>query len=246
MLDIQTPFIGKTYLVIGVIFSAMLLGPFTSRKIASVLPGRKKQQTSSELNTSSSVVKQAMLATAIYLFTMFLMVLVVMVSIFMFYLVAKDVTLGETVTKTFETLNKYLWMDGQLTFAYIPILFSSIVLLIVFMSYAWSNSDFVSNIEFASVNNGFMTSKKKSDKVLNQNMSRYDWFRKHYILLIFIASLFIYTIIFVPLWNMDKVLYVKCVTLILMILVSSMAALRKWWVMFIVYTLIAIGYVSSS
>jgi hypothetical protein len=241
MLDIQTPFIGKTYLVIGVIFSAMLLGPFTSRKIASALPGRNKQQTSSELDTASNIAKQAMLSTAIYLFTMFLMVVVVMVSIFMFYLVAKDVTLGETFTKTFETLNKYLWMDGQLTFAYIPIILSSIVLLIVFMSYAWSNSDFVSNIEFASVNNGFMTSKKKS----NQNISRYDWFRKHYILLIFIASLFIYTIIFVPLWNMDKVLYVKCMTLILMILVSSMATLRKWWVMFIVYTLIAIGYVSS-
>lgn len=241
MLDIQTPVIGKTYLVIGVIFSAMLLGPFTSRKISSVIPRRKKQQSTLDINTPNDVVKQAMLSTAIYLLTLFIMVLVVMTSIFMFYLVAKDVTLGETFTKTLETLNKYLWMDGQLLFAYSPVVAASIVLLFVVMSYAWSNSDFVSNIEFANVNNGFMTNKKKN----NENISKTDWFRKHYVLLIFIASLFIYTIIFVPLWDIDKALYLKCVMLILMILVSSMATLRIWWGIFIVYFLVAIGYISS-
>lgn len=241
MFDIQTPFIGKTYLVIGLIFSAMLLGPFTSRKIASILPGRKKQQESSVLNTPKTIVKQALLSTAIYFSTLFAMIIAVMMAIFMFYLVSKDVTLGDTFAKTFETLNKYLWMNGQLMFAYVPFIVSSIVLLLVVISYAWSNDDFVSNVEFASVSNGFMVNKKKTD----QNISKYDLFRKHYILLIFIVSLFIFTILYVPLWNIDKVIYVKCVTLVLMILVSSMATLRKWWILFIVYTLIAIGYISS-
>lgn len=241
MLDIQTPLIGKTYLVIGIIFSAMLMGPFTSRKIASVLPRRKKQQ--GELSDRNTIVKQAALSTAIYFITVIAMIFVVMTGVFMFYLVAKDVTLTETLTKTFETFNKYFWMNGQLTFAYTPIILSSIVLLFVVLTYAWNNSDFVDNIAFAKVNNNFMANKKRNEA--NQNMSQYDWFRKHYTLLIFIASLFIYTIIFVPIWNTDKGLYIKCVGLILLILISGMATLRKWWLMFIVYLIIAVGYATS-
>lgn len=241
MLEIQTPLIGKTYLVISIIVSAMLLGPFTSRKIASVLPGRKKKQ--GDIMDTHTVMKQAALSTAIYLLAIIAVIIAVMVGVFMFYLVAKDVTLSETFYKTLETFNTYFWMNGQLTFAYSPIILSSIVLLFVVLSYAWGNSDFVDNIAFAKVNNDFMINKKKDQA--NQNITQTYWFRKHYMLLIFIASLFIYTIIFVPIWSTDKALYVKCVSLLLLILISSMAALHKWWLMFIVYLFIAVGYVTS-
>lgn len=244
LLDIQPDIIGKTYLVVGIIFSAMLLGPFASRKFASILPKNKKKQTSTSLTEAPTIIRQAVISTAIYYVTILLMVVIIIICIFMFYLVAKDVTLGDTFTKTLETLNKYFWMNGSLLFAYSPVVLSSLVLLTVFASYVMTNQDFLTNIEFASVTNDFSVVKKKNVSK-KQDLTTIEWFRKYYILLIFIATLFIYTIIFVPLWNINKVLYMKCTLLILMILIGSMATLHKWWMMFASYALIIAGYFLS-
>lgn len=243
-LDIQPALLGKTYLVVGIIFSAMLLGPFASRKFASILPKNKKKQTPTSLTEAPTAIRQVLISTAVYFITVILIVLIIIVGIFMFYLVAKDVTLGDTFSKTLETLNKYFWMNGNLAFAYIPVVLSSVVLFTVFVTYVMTNQEFLTNIEFAGVTNDFLITKKKNVGK-NKNLTTNEWFRKYYILLIFIATLFIYTIIFVPLWNIDKVLYIKCTLLILMILIGSMATLRKWWMMFATYVFIVAGYFLS-
>jgi len=245
MLDIQDTIIGRTYFIIGIFFSALMLGPFIIRKINSVLPKRRKQpKQGGELNNPKALIKHAMLNTLVYIVTICVMLILVLTSVFMYYLVAKDVTLGETFTKSIETFNKYLWMNGNMIFAYSPVILASVVLFIVISVYAMTNEDFVSNIEFAQIDSNFMANKKKRN-ISNKKMIGIDWFRKHYILLIFIASLFIYTIIFVPIWNVDKALYVRSIGLLLLILISSVASLTRWWVMFIVYALIIVGSFTS-
>lgn len=245
MTDIQTSVIGKTYLVIGVIYSAMLLGPFAMRKIGVLLPKSKSKSTlQSRLNRPATIITQALISTSVYFITILIILVFSVCGIFGRYLFAKDVTITEMFPKTLATFNKYFWMNGSMAYAYSPVFLSSIVMLIVFVFYVIANKDFVANIEFANIDNGFLQNGKKSTS-RNNSITNVEWFRRHYALLVFIAILFMYAIIFLPLWIANKVLYLKCVAIILLVLVGSVASLYAWWVMFFVYILLVIGFVTS-
>jgi hypothetical protein len=266
MLDIQTTTTGKTYLVIAVIYTAMIFSPVIIQKLQDLMPSDKLKNIddNNDLNKPRDIIQASFLNTLIYITSILITLIIIIIFIFFYFLVAKDITVEQTFAQTINTFNEQFWMNGNMMFAYIPILLSSIVIFVVITIYTLSDKDFANNIAFATIENKSIVHKKISNesdlfdhddvddmtisansKNSSSNLTDKDWFRKYYVLLIFIASLFLYTIIFVPLWNINKLMYVKCIFMILFVLVCSMATMQKWWIIFIVYAIVSVGYFTS-
>jgi hypothetical protein len=272
MLDIQASIIGKTFLVIGVFYTSMLLAPFLLRKIRKIIPRNNRKKKDKETDTESEVylretkniVKESAISTLVFFAVISITFLIIFTGIFLYSNIFRNDVNGftEAFNVTKAIINQQFWMDGIMIFAYTPVILSALIVFVVITIYSLSMDDFRNNIAFVNVDNDFVKKKKtnkqnislddedelfnsKKNKNNKMNITQKDWFRKNYIILIFIASLFIYTIIFVPLWTVEKMAYIKSVLLILLILISSLATLHKWWVMFIAYFILITGYFLS-
>jgi hypothetical protein len=258
MLDIQTTIISRTFLVIGIFYTTMLLAPFLFRKINTLFTKKKKTKDDKNyLKQSKNIIKESIISTVVYLLVSLISILIIFSGLFIYCTFKYD----DPMASARMLMNQNFWMNGIMIFAYTPIIMSMIILFVVIIFYTILIDDFKNNIAFADIDNEFLTkSKKKShslqsyedleyedtisqDKKNNKNnITQLDWFRKNYIILIFVAALFIYTIVFVPVWGVEKLVYIKTITIILMILISSIASLWKWWIIFIAYSIIIGGY----
>jgi hypothetical protein len=270
MLDIQASIIAKTFLVIGIFYTSMLLAPFLLRIIRKIFPknNRKKKNIDTEsevyLRDPKNIVKESVISTLVFFAVILIIFLIIFTGIVLYASIFRNDVNGliEAFNLTQAIINQQFWMDGIMIFAYTPVILSALIVFVVITIYSLSMDDFRNNIAFVNVDNGFLKNKKSNkqnislndeDEIFNSknnknnkmNITQKDWFRKNYIILIFIASLFIYTIIFVPLWTVEKMAYIKSVLFILLILISSLATLHKWWVMFIAYVIIIAGYFLS-
>lgn len=259
MLDIQTTVISRTFLVIGIFYTTMLLAPFLFRKVSKLFKSKKsKKNDKNYLTQTKNIIKESAISTAIYLSVFIISIVILFTCLFLYCSFKYD---DDPFTKAKALMNQNFWMNGIMVFAYTPLAISIIVVFIVMIFYTLLIDNFKNNIAFAEIDNGFLTKRKRrqqtaqsyddiefEDNLLQSkstkkiNITQLDWFRKNYIILLFIASLFIYTIIFVPVWGLEKIVYVKTITIILMILISSIASLWKWWIMFIAYAVIIGGY----
>jgi hypothetical protein len=258
MLDIQTIIISRTILVIGIFYTTMLLAPFLFRKISKLFAKRKsKKKAKDYLNQPKNIIKEAAISTAIYLVVFIISILIVFTGLFLYCTFTDD----DPLTSAKALMNQNFWMNGIMIFAYTPLLISVVVVFIVISFYSLLIDDFKNNIAFVDIDNDFFNKKQKKAQTLSSTeeleyddaiserksnnkkpITQLDWFRKNYIILLFIASLFIYTIIFVPIWGIEKAAYIKTVVIILMILICSLASFKKWWVMFITYAVILGGF----
>lgn len=255
MLDIQTTIISRTFLVIGIFYTTMLLAPFLFRKISNLFSKKKSNKDNKNyLTQSKNIIKEAIISTFVYLLVFIISILIIFSGFFIYCTFRYD----DPMASAKILMNQNFWMNGVMIFAYTPLMMSMVIVFIVLLFYTLLIDDFKNNIAFADINNNFLVKNKKKkqtyedleyeDTISQQrksnknNITQLDWFRKHYFILIFIASLFIYTIVFVPVWGTDKLVYIKTITIILMILISSLASLWKWWVIFIAYIVIVGGY----
>lgn len=258
MLDIQTIIISRTILVIGVFYTTMLLAPFLFRKVNKLFTKRKSQKNNEDyLKQSKNIIKEAAISTVSYLVVFIISILIIFTGLFIYCTFRDD----EPFAMAKALMNQNFWMNGIMIFAYTPLVISILVVFLVTTFYSLFIDDFKNNIAFVDIDNGFMNKKKKKaqslssiedieyddtisyNKTSNKNtITQLDWFRKNYIILLFIASLFIYTIIFVPVWGIEKIAYIKTIIIILMILICSLASFKKWWVMFITYAVILGGF----
>lgn len=259
MLDIQTIIISRTILVIGVFYTTMLLAPFLFRKISKLFL-KKKSQTikKSYLNKPKNIIKESAISTLIYIVVFIISILIIFTTLFIYCIFRHD----NPFATAKALMNQSFWMNGIMVFAYTPLVISIVVVFLVVTFYSLLIDDFKNNISFVDIDNGFLSTKQKKtanlqiedieydDTIIDTDIrsnnepliTQVDWFRKNYITLLFIASLFIYTIIFVPIWGMEKIVYVKTIIIILMILVCSLASFQKWWVMIITYIVILVGF----
>ena len=258
MLDIQTTIISRTFLVIGIFYTTMLLAPFLFRKISKLFKKKNaKKDNKNYLTRTKNIIKESAISTVIYLCVFVISILLIFSALFVYCTFKYD----DPMSQAKSLMNQNFWMNGIMVFAYTPLVMSMLIIFVVIVFYTLLIDDFRSNIAFSEMDNDFLSKKKKKqlsqqsyediefEDTISPNrkndknaISQLDWFRKNYIILIFVASLFIYTIIFVPVWGIEKLVYVKTVTIILMILISSLASLWKWWVMFIAYAIIVGGY----
>lgn len=257
MLDIQTIIISRTILVIGIFYTTMLLAPFLYRKVSKLFVKRTSKTNDKDyLNQSKNIIKEAIVSTVVYLFVFVISILIIFTGLFVYCTFQDD----DPFAKAKALMNQNFWMNGIMVFAYTPLVISIIVVFIVITFYSLLIDDFKNNIAFVDIDNDFLSKRKKrqalstledieyDDLVVDRNknkkttITQVDWFRKHYMILLFIASLFIYTIIFVPVWGIEKLTYIKTIVIILIILICSLATFKKWWVMFITYAVILGGY----
>lgn len=258
MLDIQTVIISRTILVIGIFYTTMLLAPFLFRKISNLFRKKKSKKNAKDyLNQSKNIIKEAAISTVVYLVVFIISILIIFTGLFVYCTFRDD----EPFAMAKLLMNQNFWMNGIMIFAYTPLVISILVVFLVISFYSLLIDDFKNNIAFVDIDNDFLSKKKKktqavssfeeleyddmiSDRKTNNKntITQLDWFRKNYIILLFIASLFIYTIIFVPVWGIEKMAYIKTIIIILMILICSLASFKKWWVMFITYAVILGGF----
>lgn len=259
MLDIQTIIISRTILVIGLFYTTMLLAPFLFRKVRKLFTKKKSNKNDKDyLKQPKNIIKEAAISTVIYLVVFIVSILILFTGLFMYCTFRDD----EPFAMAKALMNQNFWMNGIMVFAYTPLVIAIVVVFLVTTFYSLFIDDFKNNIAFVQIDNGFMSKKKKksqetssiddieyddaiSTRTSNNNkniITQLDWFRKNYIILLFIASLFIYTIIFVPIWGIEKMAYIKTIVIILMILICSLASFKKWWVMFITYAVILGGF----
>lgn len=258
MLDIQTIIISRTILVIGIFYTTMLLAPFLFRKVNKLFTKKKSKTNDIDyLNKSKNIIKEAAISTAVYLVVFIISILIIFTGLFIYCTFNDD----DPFTTAKALMNQNFWMNGIMVFAYTPLIISVLVVFLVISFYSLLVDDFKNNIAFVDIDNEFLSKKRKKDLALSsiedieydetisnrkanskKKITQLDWFRKNYITLLFIASLFIYTIIFVPVWGIEKMTYIKTIIIILMILICSLASFKKWWVMFITYTVILGGF----
>lgn len=237
----------------------MLLAPFLFRKMSKLFKSKtSKKNNKNYLTQTKNIIKESLISTVLYLIVFLISILIIFSGLFLYCTFKYD---DDPISKAKALMNQNFWMNGIMIFTYTPLVISIIVVFIVITFYTLLIDDFKNNIAFVDVDNGFLTKKRKKQQsqttyedieyedtiLLKQNnnknsISQLDWFRKNYILLLFISSLFIYTIIFVPVWGIEKLVYVKTITVLLMILISSIASLWKWWIIFIAYAIIISGY----
>lgn len=252
MLDIQTIIISRTILVIGIFYTTMLLAPFLFRTIS-----KSRKYDTLYLKQTKNIIKEAAVSSVIYLIVFIISILLIFTGFFIYCIFRDDAPF--TMAKAL--MNQNFWMNGMMIFSYTPLVISVLVVFVVITFYSLLIDDFKNNIAFVDIDNGFLTKKKKTTKALSfiedieyddtisikktndkNTITQLHWFRKNYIILIFIASLFIYTIIFVPVWSIEKIVYIKTIVIILMILICSLASFKKWWIMFITYAVIIGGF----
>ena len=258
MLDIQTVIISRTILVIGIYYTTMLLAPFLFRKVSKLFNKKKSKNNDKDyLKQPRNIIKEAAISTAIYLIVFIISILIIFTGLFIYCTFRDD----EPFVTAKAIMNQNFWMNGIMVFAYTPLVISIVVVFLVITFYSLLIDDFKNNIAFVDIDNGFLSKRRKktqtmqsiedieyddtiSDRKINNKnvITQLDWFRKNYIILLFIASLFIYTIIFVPVWGIAKLTYIKTIVIILMILICSLASFKKWWVLFITYAVILGGF----
>jgi hypothetical protein len=259
MLDIQTIIISRTILVIGIFYTTMLLAPFLFRKVSKLFTKKKSKTNDKDyLKKPKNIIKESAISTAVYLLVFVLSILIIFTGLFLYCTFTTD---DDPFAMAKALMNQNFWMNGIMVFAYTPLVISVVVVFLVIAFYSLFIDDFKNNIAFVDIDNGFLSKKRKKDLTLSSiedieyddmiserttkkknAITQLDWFRKNYIILLFIASLFIYTIIFVPIWGIEKMAYVKTIVIILMILICSLASFKKWWVMFITYAVILGGF----
>lgn len=237
----------------------MLLAPFLFRKASKIIKSKTSNKNDKNyLTQTKNIIKESVISTFIYLFVFLISILITFTGLFLYSTFKYD---DSPITMAKALMNQNFWMNGTMVFAYTPLIISIIVVFVVIIFYSLLIDDFKNNIAFVDIDNGFLSKKRKKQQsqtsyedieyddivLINRkdnknNITQLEWFRKNYIILLFIASLFIYTIIFVPVWGIEKLMYVKAIAIILMILISSIASLWKWWIMFIAYAIIISGY----
>lgn len=257
MLDIQTIIISRTILVIGIFYTTMLLAPFLFRKISKLFTKKKsKKNDKTYLQQPKNIIKEAVISTVIYLLVFLISLVIIFVGLFTYCTFKYD----EPFAMAKAMMNQNFWMNGIMVFAYTPLVIAIVVVFLVITFYSLFIDDFKNGIAFVDIDNGFLSKKRKKEQALSledieyddtisnrqtnykTTITQLDWFRKNYIILLFIASLFIYTIIFVPIWGIEKLAYIKTIVIILMILICSLASFKKWWIMFITYAVILGGF----
>lgn len=258
MLDIQTVIISRTILVIGIYYTTMLLAPFLFRKVSKLFNKKKSKNNDKDyLKQPRNIIKEAAISTAIYLIVFIISILIIFTGLFIYCTFRDD----EPFVTAKAIMNQNFWMNGIMVFAYTPLVISIVVVFLVITFYSLLIDDFKNNIAFVDIDNGFLSKRRKKTQTMQSiedieyddtisikktndknTITQLHWFRKNYIILIFIASLFIYTIIFVPVWSIEKIVYIKTIVIILMILICSLASFKKWWIMFITYAVIIGGF----
>lgn len=258
MLDIQTIIISRTILVIGIFYTTLLLAPFLFRKVNKLFAKRQSKTNDKKyLNQSKNIIKEAAISTIVYLFVFVISIIIIFAGLFFYCTFRYD----EPFAQAKALMNQNFWMNGIMVFAYTPLIIAILVVFLVITFYSLFIDDFKNNIAFVDIDNGFLSKSRKKTQILSSiedieyddtisntkktnksTITQLDWFRKNYMILLFIASLFIYTIIFVPIWGIEKLAYIKTIVIILMILICSLASFKKWWVMFITYVIILGGF----
>lgn len=251
--------IGRLFLVIGVVFSALFISTFLTRQFYtfSIVDIVKQKK---ELKEVKGIAKNMGISIAVYILGVIIAFLLVWILIFAYFVFFSETNIEETFARTSASFSNKFWLQGHMLFAYTPLLASTVLVFTLFMFLFMSNKDILTSFKFAPME---VTKKQQEnddgmeytdDDMLGMEEEEdntrpiatdVERFQRHVLLLIFLSAMFVYIIILIPLWSVDKFAFAFNMILLFAIIVCTLATYHKKKVAFILYILLAIGYLKS-
>lgn len=251
---------GRLFLVIGIVISGLFMSTFLNHRFYEIAMVNVSKQ-NAELKTINGVVKTMSVSIATYLLGIIIAFTIAWLLIFMYFVFFIETTVSETFARSIVSFKDFFWLNGQMIFAYTPLILSILLVFTMFILMFLSNKDALKSLKFAS-----LTDKAKKntlqedenrmdddtddvptldlDNALSGNgiSSDVESFQRHVLLLIFLSAIFVYIIILVPLWSSSKLSFAVNMTLIFGIIICTLATYNTSWVAILSYLLVAIGY----
>lgn len=255
----QESVVGRVFLVIAVMFSALFISTWISRKVAEFLPVDRNKLLK-ELKTLQGQAKNMGISIGMYLIGVFVAFMFAGFVIFGYFTIAEETTLDVTFARAMASFKDKFWLQGQMMFAYTPLIVSTILVFTLFMILFASNSDALQNLKFSTLDT-VRKSKDGDDSNSGSNdptfelepeetigtriPSDIELFQRHVLLMIFLSAMFVYMVIFSQMWSTSKALFASYTALLCGIIVSTIATFYKRWFAVALYGLVTIGYMKS-
>ena len=254
----QETLLGHIFVIIGLLFTALVSTSLMMAPISHI----KASKVEKEARTIKGMTKSMAISTATYIGNILASIFVFLLFIFLYFVFfGENMPLGDTLAKSTATLKHLLWMDGKMLTTHITLIVSFVIVFAMVILYALSDKEFVKNLRFPILpitkNISYLSSvigggaeDENDDNEDGENVKTtvndVELFRSHYSLLLFLVCMFIFMVMFVPMWDISKKSFAIYMFVIFGIIVTALATFAKWWSFVFVYALLLIGYLKST
>lgn len=251
----QETALGHIFMIIGLLFTALVSTSLMMAPISHI----KASKVEKEARTIRGMTKSMAISTATYIGNILSSIVVFLLFIFLYFVFfGENMPLGDTFTKSTTTLKYLLWMDGKMLTTYITLFVAFVIVFTMVLFYAVSDKEFVKNLRFpilpitknisylSGVLGGDAGEDNEDGENVKTTVNDVELFRTHYSLLLFLVCMFIFMVMFVPVWDISKKSFAIYMFVIFGIIVTALATFAKWWSFVFVYALILIGYLKST
>lgn len=201
-------FISPLYLVICIVYVVIILTPMI---VASATNNRTKR-----VSNNKTLMRQLWILN----FAVIVGVIIVITSILLFTILITIALYGRSyqtfyqlVGASLTKVNEYLWRSGRSVHAYVPVVWTLIVLSIVVSLYSWMNRDFARKMMLP----GY------KDKTASTN--KIHAFRRHYLVLFFMLLMLTYVLVILPIQKINSQLFYVNIAILVSIIAFAVPSM---------------------